>query len=190
MQTLSDEELMKQYAAGKLAAFTILYNRHRGPLFRYLLRHIGQQNAIVEELYQETWASIINSRDSYVASAKFTTYLYRVAHNKMLDYFRLSAVRHELQSERMDDELNTVEYESEEKVEPQQQTHWKSCIEQLLALVNQLPNEQREAFVLRHEGDHNVSAIAEITGVNLQTAKSRLRYAMRKLRDKLSDDCL
>lgn len=184
MQSLSDEKLMKKYAEGHATAFDILYTRHRAPVFRYLLRHMGNQNASVEELYQDVWASIIKNRHSYVESAKFTTYIYKIAHHKMVDYFRRSSVRQEFQNESVDDD------QTEEFIEPQQQIHWKNCIEQLLGLVKNLPVEQREAFILRHEGNNNIDAIAEITGVNPQTAKSRLRYAMQKLRDSLSDDCL
>jgi len=176
---------MMKYAEGHTAAFTILYNRHRAPLFRYLLRQMGNQHATVEELYQEIWTNIINSRQQYIASAKFTTYLYKIAHNKMVDYFRRNSVRREVEYDQEEELLK-----SEDCAELQQQTHWKNCIEQLLGLIKNLPQEQREAFILRHEGDHNIDAIAEITGVNQQTAKSRLRYAMRKLRNWLSDDCL
>src|SRR5215470_20187126 len=85
----SDEELMLAYAAGEGAAFDALYDRHKGGVYRYLLRQC-RQPAVAAELYQDVWMNLIRARASYAPTAKFTTWLYRLAHNRMIDHFRAS----------------------------------------------------------------------------------------------------
>jgi len=85
-----DEELMVAYRDGNLGAFEALYRRHKGGLYRYLLRQC-RDNAVAEELFQDVWLNLIRSRGSYVVSSRFTTYLYRVAHNRLIDHYRRQA---------------------------------------------------------------------------------------------------
>src|SRR5206468_11006911 len=84
-----DEDLMLAYAAGDAAAFDALYARHKGGVYRYLLRQC-RQGGVVDELFQDVWMNLIRARASYVPSAKFTTWLYRLAHNRLIDYYRAS----------------------------------------------------------------------------------------------------
>jgi RNA polymerase sigma-70 factor (ECF subfamily) len=181
-----DEELMLSYATGNAAAFEILYLRHKGPVYRYMLR-LCRNEAVAEELFQEVWMKLIKAKDDYVASAKFTTYLYKLAHNLFIDHYRKQTVRIvEDLSVEVDDIEHGQEQESANNPEYLTQTH--QTMDKLTSLLETLPNEQREVFLLREEAGMTVSEIAEIVGINAEAAKSRLRYAIAKLRSGLSSE--
>ncbi|MFT5396145.1 MAG: RNA polymerase sigma-70 factor (ECF subfamily) [Gammaproteobacteria bacterium] len=181
-----DEELMLSYATGNAAAFEILYLRHKGPVYRYMLR-LCRNEAVAEELFQEVWMKLIKAKDNYVASAKFTTYLYKLAHNLFIDHYRKQTVRIvEDLSVEVDDIEHGQEQESANNPEYLTQTH--QTMDKLTSLLETLPNEQREVFLLREEAGMTVSEIAEIVGINAEAAKSRLRYAIAKLRSGLSSE--
>jgi len=180
----ADEDLMLGYQQGDAAAFEVLYERHKGGVFRYLLAKCHQQ-AIAEELFQDVWMKLIAARDRYEVRAKFTTYLYQLAHNHFVDYYRKTRTD-VLQQKDCDEDVEQMivngQKQADEQLEIQRQT------EILSELVDNLPDEQREAFMLREEGGLTVVEIAEVTGVNTEAAKSRLRYAVKKLRAGLSED--
>ena len=172
--TPDDSALMLRYQDGDVAAFETLYRRHKDPVYRYLLRLCGQAEA-AEDVFQEVWGKIIKARESYRPTAKFTTYLYRVAHNCFIDHIRRNK-RHAgnalLDPEQHGDGAESLETATERSLA-------KERLE--VALVD-LPEEQRDAFLLREEGGLSVDEIAAVTGCNRETAKSRLRYAFNKLR--------
>jgi RNA polymerase sigma-70 factor (ECF subfamily) len=172
----SDEELMLAYGAGDASAFDALYARHRGGVFRYLRRQAGSA-ALAEELFQDVWLRLIDARASYEPRAKFTTWLFTIAHNRLMDHFRTRA-RAALVSYD-DDPVDDV---AADTPRPDESLERKQDAARLLAALDALPAAQREAFVLQQEGELSVEQIAAVTGVNRETAKSRLRYAMAKLR--------
>lgn len=174
-----DEELMSAYGAGDAAAFDVLYARHRGGVFRYLRRHTGNA-AIAEELYQDVWMKLIDARGRYEPQAKFTTWLYTIAHNRLVDHFR-GAGRGTFVTadDPEDDPLDDVPAADPP---PEDVLGRKQTAARLLAALDALPAAQREAFVLQQEGELSVEEIAQVTGVTRETAKSRLRYALAKLR--------
>lgn len=180
-QTETDEALMLEYGKGDMAAFTELYARHKGPLYRYICRQLSvkQQNK-AQELFQEVWVSVIDSRSTYTVDAKFTTWLYRIAHNLLVDEHRKSHVRGE--------QLSLVgEVQSDVEVALEQRGHddttdndflkqaLKQCVELLVP-------QQRDAFLLRHEAGFEPGQVSEIVGAKPETVKTRLRYAMSHLR--------
>jgi len=182
----NDENLMLKFAHnGDVSAFDVLYGRHKAPLFRYILKQTGHDNALTEELFQEVWSNLIRAREQYQPSARFSTYLFQIARNRIIDHVRRVSARPV-----SDPEMNHEEIASTNSHDPGQHAHTADCIEQLQTHISQLPHEQHEAFILRHEGDHNLGHIAEITGVPPETAKSRLRYAMKKLRELMPEECL
>ena len=184
MEDASDEEMMLSYQQGNTAAFEILYERHKGGVFRYLLAKCHQQ-AIAEELFQDVWMKLIAARDRYEVRAKFTTYLYQLAHNHFIDYYRKTrtdVLQQKDQDENVEQITSNTQKQADEQLEIQRQT------ETLLQLIELLPDEQREAFMLREEAGLTVAEIAEVTGVNAEAAKSRLRYAVKKLRSGLKED--
>ncbi|HIF50796.1 MAG TPA: RNA polymerase sigma factor [Thiotrichaceae bacterium] len=182
--SLSDEELMLAYAAGDTAAFESLYLKHKGPVYRYMLK-LCCNEAVAEELYQEVWMKLIKARENYQVKAKFTTYLYKLAHNQFIDHYRKQNVRIvEDQSIEVDD----VEPAQLSGNNPEKQTQTNQAINKLSELLDALPNEQREVFLLREEAGMSVSEIAETLGINQEAAKSRLRYAINKLRTGLNEE--
>ena len=175
----SDEALMIAYRDGDAAAFQVLYGRHRGPLYRFLLRHCGAA-AIAEELFQDVWLNVIRARARYVPDARFAAYLYRLAHNRLIDHFRRSAHRPRTES---DDETQVLaSVPADPRDEPEARLERKAKVERLMLLLAGLPEAQREVFVLYQEAGLSIEEIAQATGVNAETAKSRLRYAVAKLR--------
>lgn len=182
----SDEDLMLAYVAGDTAAFDVLYDRHRGGVYRYLLRQC-RQAGIADELFQDVWANLIRARASYAPTAKFTTWLYRLAHNRLIDHYRASGY---LTLVSADDEAhqNAVQaLPGARGDEPQARAENRELGERLRTAVAALPPAQREAFLLQQEGGLSLAEIAELTGVGAETVKSRLRYALAKLRDNLVD---
>jgi len=174
---------MLRYAAGDAAAFDQLYVRHRGPLFRFIQRQC-KERAQAEEVFQEVWMNLIKSRERYTVTARFRTYLYTLAHNRMIDHFRRRS------SEPLDDDpeagLNVVALASRVD-EPYVRVLSRQQGEYLLRLLEGLPPVQRETFLLAEEGGLSLGEIAEATGVSFETAKSRLRYAIAKLRAGLQE---
>ena len=182
---MSDEQLMSNFAAGDSRSFETLYTRHKAPLYRYILRQVNRHAATADEIFQEVWSSVIDARARYTPSAKFTTYLYTLAHNRTVDHFRRQSVR---LVDPVDCDTDEVEANA---VDPARQVAAEDCVELLQALVQQLPHDQRQVFVLRQEGQHLVEEIAAIMASTLEATKSRLRYAVNKLRARLiEEDCL
>jgi RNA polymerase sigma factor (sigma-70 family) len=182
MPEASDEELMLRYAAGDPAAFELLYRRHRGPLYRFLLRQAG--DAAAEELLQDVWIRVINSRDRYEVRAKFKTWLYTIAHNRLMDLHR-SGGRALLIAGEQGEALIAEAPDGDLAVEVRLDN--KRALERLLAALAELPDEQREAFLLQQESELSLEQIAEATGAGRETVKSRLRYAFAKLRAALGE---
>jgi len=182
----ADEDLMLRYAAGDATAFDVLYDRHRGGVFRYLLRH-GSGNA-AEELAHDVWASLIRVRAQYRATAKFTTYLYRLAHNRLIDFYRAEG-RAEFVSRDADEAADDIvaAQAGPRGEQPEVQVESRDIAQRIRAALAALPAVQREAFLLQQEAGLSVAEIAEATGVPEETAKSRLRYAITKLRTQLKD---
>jgi RNA polymerase sigma-70 factor (ECF subfamily) len=183
----SDEALMQSYAAGRATAFDTLYARHKGGVYRYLLRHCGNAG-IADELFQDVWMNAIRARDRYVATAKFTTWLYTLAHHRLVDHWRASG-RAKFASIDDDDEGTRAAVEAlpaSRREEPEAQLATRQLRAQLHAALATLPAVQRDAFLLQQEGGLSLAEIAELTGVGTETVKSRLRYAVTKLRGELT----
>jgi RNA polymerase sigma-70 factor, ECF subfamily len=181
----SDEALMIAYRDGDGHAFQLLYARHRGGLYRFLLRQCGAA-AIAEELFQDVWLNLIRARQRYAPEARFATYLYRIAHNRLIDHFRRASHRPTLQSDDADDDPIAA-LAADRRHQPEVRIESKARMERFMALLTGLPDAQREAFVMHEEAGLSIEEIARATGVNAETAKSRLRYAVAKLRRGLQE---
>lgn len=191
---VDDEQLMERYRDGDAGAFDTLYRRHKGGLYRYLSRLI-RHPGVAEELFQEVWGKLIRSRERYRPSAKFSTFLYQIAHNCAVDHLRgkpeLSLVRAPAGSDdpRQDDAGRDDPPEAaiagDPDAEPEAMVARKRLAEAMLEAISGLPAPQREAFLLREEAGMSLEEIADATGVTPETAKSRLRYAVTKLREGL-----
>ena len=182
-QPASDEDLMLRYRDGDVRAFEDLYARHRGGVFRYVLRQVGFRSA-AEEIFQEVWTNIISSRTRYRVEARFATFLYRVAHNCVIDHFRRKPP---LQLISFDDNVEeAVQVAGPPQDEPERAVARRQSARRLLTALALLPDEQREAFLLHEEGGLTLEEIADVTRVGRETVKSRLRYALSKLRQELN----
>ena len=172
---------MLAYAAGNTAAFEQLYARHRTRLYRFLLRQV-RDPALADEFFQDIWQRVISARVGWRPEAAFTTWLFRIAHNRLTDHWR--ALKHrppapadaDERAARVPDpdtpERNLSDFEQRRRLQ--------------LAMA-ELPDEQRVVLELRLQQELSLEEIGDITGVGRETVKSRLRYAMDKLRTRLSE---
>lgn len=182
----SDEELMLSYRSGEASAFDRLYARHKGPLYRFMLRSL-KDRAVAEELYQEVWMRAIEARHRYEPQAKFSTWLYTIAHNRMVDHWRkrgLSLVSLEGAEAGGD----PIDPPASAAADPVRQLEGREKLARFAEALAALPEAQREAFLLSEEAEMTVAQIAEATGANEEAAKSRLRYALKKLKLAVGDD--
>jgi len=173
-----DSALMLRYADGDAAAFEILYRRHNDALYRYCLRLSNDRDAAAD-LFQEVWSRIIRARHRYRPTAKFATYLYRVAHNTFIDHLRRNK---RYSAGPADDDADRQPAESEA---PDVLADRATARERLMAALAALPPEQRDAFLLHEEAGLTLEQIASVTGGPRETVKSRLRYATKKLKTAL-----
>ena len=178
-EALEDSALMLRYRDGDVAAFRVLYERHNDSLYRYLLR-LCKHRDTAEDLYQDVWSKIIKSRQRYRPTAKFTTFLYRVAHNCFIDHIRRNKRHTNEISIDPDDSASSTD-------KPEHLTEQMIARERLDRALAELPHEQRNVVLLFLEAGLSVDKIAGVTGVNRETAKSRLRYATAKLKVALAD---
>ncbi len=163
---------MLAYRSGDARAFETLYRRHRGALFRFILRSL-KERAAAEELFQEAWMRVVEARERYEARARFTTWLYTIAHNLLVDHWRRKG-------------LTLVDLDAAPEAQsadnPARQAEAREALRRLLQAIEALPPAQREAFLLHEEAGLSVAEIAAVTRSGEEAAKSRLRYAMAKLR--------
>jgi len=180
---------MMAYRDGDAGAFDTLYRRHKGPVYRYMLRQC-RDAGVADELFQDVWMNLIRVRESYTVQAKFTTYLYTLAHNRLIDHWRkrglATVVSLDVDSDEGDEAPVVAEPVAAPRDEPERHLDVKQQAAKLLELLAALPALQREAFVMQYEGGMSVEEIADATGVTRETAKSRLRYAMAKIRQGLA----
>lgn len=178
MPRTDDSALMLAYAAGDVGAFEQLYLRHKDALYRYLLRQSGNA-AIAEDVAQEVWAKVIAARDRYRPDAKFSTFLFRVARNAFIDDVRRNRLR--AVSDDYDDERRPADSGA-----PDQEFDRNALAREFQVALTDLPDDQRDAFLLKEESGLTLEEIAKVCGVNRETIKSRLRYAGTKLKAQLA----
>jgi RNA polymerase sigma-70 factor (ECF subfamily) len=181
----SDEDLMARYRDGDAQAFDALYRRHKGPLYRYMLRQCHTA-AVAEELFQDVWMKLIHARLRYEARAKFTTYLYHLAHNRLIDHYRRQSTGLPLSYDDDPDDPLMERVADDPLQQPDNELARRRQAQALMQQLAALPEAQREAFLLREESGLSLAQIAEVTGVTAETVKSRLRYALAKLRHGLT----
>jgi len=182
----SDEALMARYARGEPAAFALLYRRHELRVWHYLERNVGNRS-LAEDLLQEVWFAVAREAPGYRPTARFTTWLFTIAHHRVIDAIR--ARREHLSLESMGYEAAPViQYlSSGTAAGPLAEAVAREQASALARALSELPSEQRDAFLLQMEGAFSIEEIAAITGSSFETTKSRLRYARSKLRELLSE---
>ncbi|CAI8766115.1 RNA polymerase sigma-70 factor, ECF subfamily [Pseudomonas sp. IT-232MI5] len=181
----SDESLLARYREGDGAAFEILYARHRQGLYRFLLG-LSSKPELADEVFQETWLSLIRSNSQPQGRATFRTWLFQIARNRLIDHWRKHGARQPLHDS-YDEQNHAV---SDEANDPEQLFTLSRDSQRLDSALQTLPADQREVFLLRAHGDLDLAQIASLTEAPLETVKSRLRYAQQKLRRLLAEEVL
>lgn len=184
----ADESLMLRYAGGDMVAFDTLYTRHELGVWRFVFRGVRVQ-AVADDLMQDVWFALARQAPHYQPSAKFKTWLFTLARHRMVDYFRTAKHHISLEpgTDPEDDQGLAQTWAANSGFGPLRRLESKEQALALLDAIAQLPQVQREAFLLQAEGGMAVEDIAIATGVNFETAKSRLRYARSRLRELLQE---
>jgi RNA polymerase sigma factor (sigma-70 family) len=189
----TDEELMAAYARGSAAAFERLYERHQAGLYRFVRRLLGGAlSAQTDEVFQDTWLRVVHSRDRWAPQgASFRTWLFTLAHHRVIDLLRRSGREVALDAFDNDDDepwqpdaTAWQHWPAPPGAAPQgdELAFWRRAGERLLHCLEQLPLPQRSAFLLHHDDGLALDEVASALEVGFETAKTRLRYAMNKLR--------
>jgi len=176
----SDEVLMQRYQRGNEQAFQLLYQRHRSSLLRFVKR-LAPDAGEDEEIAQETWIAVIRGRERYLPQARFVTYLFSIARRRTMDRWRRRGRSPELEPDAQEPDCLA----GPARYEPESQANNAALLADLRVAVAALPLLQREAFLLRAEAGLGIDEIAAVTGANRETAKSRLRFALSRLRTAL-----
>lgn len=190
LQDLADEALMIRYAGGEEAAFEILLDRYRRPLFSFLYRRLGRADR-AEDVFQEAFYEVIRARRSYKPKFKFASWLFRIARNRAVDRHRRNGLR---EMESLSNPAHNDPQQGESALnmmkgsdpDPEEMTRGLELERALDAALAALPAEQSEVFWLKEKSGLTLAEVAKIVGVSENTVKSRLRYALEKLRSDLA----
>jgi RNA polymerase sigma-70 factor (ECF subfamily) len=189
---LSDQKLMLRYAEhGDVDAFEVLVSRHEKPVFNFILKRCGQRQ-VAEDLLQETFERVVRSADTYEPKAKFTTWLYTIARNLCIDRARKQKGSTEVSIDKPigddpDDDAFVDRMADEEASSASVEHDRRSFREQLERALDELPDKQREVFVLREFSGLKYREVADVVDAAVPTVKSRMRYALETLRGHLSE---
>lgn len=175
-RSVADEELMRRYRGGDAEAFRTLYERYRAPLLHFI-RRTAIDSSDVEEIVQETWMAVIRGRERYVPQARFVTYLFSIGRRRSVDGWRRRGRQPELEDS---DAIDLIP--APQPTQPESIIGEEALAAALATAIQALPLLQRETLLLRADTDLSVDEIAQVTGTTRETAKSRLRYGLRRLR--------
>jgi RNA polymerase sigma-70 factor (ECF subfamily) len=188
----SDEELMCAFRDGEAIAFEPLLLRHRRGVFNFLLRSVHNRSR-AEELLQDVFLRVIRAKDRYERTAKFSTWVYTIARNITVDESRRAKFRQHtsLDAKRGrqagDSGVSLLDVSATEQVGTDDAADGPQLRARMAAAIDQLPDEQREVFLMRQLAGLSFKEIGEVVGAPENTVKSRMRYALEKLRSELAD---
>lgn len=183
----SDDQLMRAYAAGDARAFELLYRRHAGALYRFVRRLLGRSaGGHADEVFQDTWSRVIGARERWAPQgASFRTWLFTIAQRLAIDVLRRSG-----RESSLDDDDNQPwspggsawQDWPAPSTDPADDAFWRAAGKRLLHCLDELPVAQKAVFLMHHEDGLAIDDAARAMKIGFETAKSRLRYAMSKLR--------
>jgi RNA polymerase sigma-70 factor, ECF subfamily len=185
----SDEDLMKRYQHGDAGAMNALIDRHDRQLFGFLYRSLGSRER-AEDAYQEVFLKVVRSAEGYRPTARFAAWLYTIARHVVIDMARRDKYR---ETESLDQEVYEdggvarVEMEPGHEPDPEAELTGYELQDSLERAISSLPAEQREVFLLRERSGLSFKEIAELTAAPLNTVKTRMHYALNRLRKVLAD---
>lgn len=177
----SDSELLQSFIGGNKLSINPLISRHRSRVYNYILMMV-KDPATADDIFQETFLKVIASveRGTYVDNGRFVSWVLRIAHNQVIDHFRSSRTSQHVTSDDVGFDIlsrsSIMEDNAEDKLINEQ------TAQKVRALVDTLPAEQREVVMLRHFMDLSFKEIADQTGVSINTALGRMRYALINMR--------
>jgi RNA polymerase sigma-70 factor (ECF subfamily) len=187
----TDESLMIRFQSGDRAAFTVLVRRHQGPLFNFALRYLRSSPA-AEEVVQDAFVRVVQNAAEFKHEARFSTWLYTIARNLCIDQTRKRALRRhpsldEPKKAEEGDGPTLGEQTADAKASVERAVVSLEIRERVAAAIDALPEEQREVFLMREVSNLPFKEIAEIVGISENTVKSRMRYALERLQEALSE---
>ncbi len=189
MDSDDDDALMRAFARGDAQAFERLYRRHQAALYRFVRRLLGPALAAqqADEVFQDTWSRVIQARERWSPQgASFRTWLFTLAHHRAIDCLRKSGREVSVDASTAADDGDArqawADWPAADVGDPAHQAFWRAAGQRLLQCLDGLPPAQRSAFLLHHEDGLSLDELARALDLGLETAKSRLRYAMSKLR--------
>lgn len=177
----SDDDLMRAYATGDAVSFETLYRRYSDRLHGYIWRLV-RDDAVCDEIYQDTWQRVIQARMTYRGEGTFKAWLYQIAHNRVRDFWRSQSISLEVP-----DLDGLIESSHATDATPEKELSEFETRRRLRMALDELPEEQRAVILMRLEEELTLEEIGTVVGVNRETVKSRLRYAMDKLRRRLNE---
>jgi RNA polymerase sigma factor (sigma-70 family) len=178
---LNDNELVQQFINGDINSLEILIRRHKSRVYSYILLIVKNQE-LAEDIFQETYIKVIRSlkRGKYIENGKFVSWVLRISHNLIIDHFRKEKLRGTISNDNSTVDLFNSPKFSEETVEDQL-VH-NQILNEVKELVEELPEDQRQVIYMRHYMELSFKEIADQTGVSINTALGRMRYALINLR--------
>ncbi len=178
---LSDQELVKNYLNGDNTSFETLLMRHKSRVFAFIMSKIRNKD-LSEDIFQDTFIKVINSlqRGKYNEEGKFLPWMMRIAHNLVIDHFRKES---KMKNIRPTDEFNIFDVISNGNRVQDEEMIRKRVHADLNKLIQDLPEDQMEVLRMRYFEDMSFKKISEITGVSINTALGRMRYALINLRN-------
>jgi RNA polymerase sigma-70 factor, ECF subfamily len=183
LASVADGELVQTAIAGREASFEELVRRYQRPIAAYVYRMVGDYDAALD-LTQEVFIKVYNSLARYRLEFKFSTWIYKIAHNAAIDHLRRYAVREQALVGESNAEHRLISIESA-RLTPEQESEQAERRSEIESVVHMLPAAYRELIVLRHSHDLSYDEIAEVTGLPLGTVKNRLFRAREAMRDLL-----
>ena len=189
-QTVADEGLMLRFQRGDVSAFADLVQRHKVPLFNFLLRQLHSR-AAAEDALQDVLLRVVQNASEFKHEARFTTWLYTIARNLCIDQLRKMSLRgHESLDEPRGEcgtSLGEQTADPDGRAAPDRAAISGELSVRIQRAVEALPDEQREVFLLREVANLPFKEIADVTGTPENTVKSRMRYALERLQEALAD---
>ncbi len=191
VRELTDEALMIRFQRGDRGAFAALVRRHQTAVYNFALRHLRVQSA-AEDVVQDAFVRVVQNAAEFKHEARFTTWLYTIARNLCIDQIRKRALRKHpsLDDPKPGEEGDGPtlgEQTADGRASVEREATGSELTERIAKAVETLPEEQREVFLMREVANLPFKEIAEITGVPENTVKSRMRYALERLQQALSE---
>ena len=177
---VSDQELIRRYVSGQQASMSVLMHRHKSRVFTTIYQLVRHQE-LAEDLFQDTFLKAMQTLQAgrYNEEGKFLPWILRIAHNLCIDHFRRNG---KMPLVRAHDDWDPMEQMTDTEMHAEDKLMMKQSITKVKQLVARLPEEQREVLIMRIYGDLSFKEISEATGVSINTALGRMRYALGNLR--------